>query len=106
METRPTHISFGRLLAALGWAVLLGSWSGTTAASPVVLDPNLQVRTVVAGLTLPTSMAFLGPTDILVLEKSTGKVQRVINGVVQSSPALDLAVNSASERGLLGIALS
>jgi hypothetical protein len=41
---------------------------------------------------------------ILVLEKSTGKVQRVINGKVQAT-VLDLAVNFASERGLLGIAL-
>src|SRR5207244_5642658 len=41
----------------------------------------------------------------LVLEKATGKVRRVINNVVQGTPALDLAVNSASERGLLGIAL-
>ncbi|MCA1555960.1 MAG: PQQ-dependent sugar dehydrogenase, partial [Acidobacteria bacterium] len=39
-----------------------------------------------------------------VLEKASGKVLRVTNGIVQST-ALDLAVNSASERGLLGIAL-
>ncbi|HEU5220123.1 MAG TPA: PQQ-dependent sugar dehydrogenase [Gemmatimonadales bacterium] len=62
------------------------------------------MRTVVVGLNQPTSMAFLGPNDILVLEKSTGKVHRVVNGVIQST-VLDLAVNSASERGLLGIAL-
>ncbi len=49
-------------------------------------------------------MAFLGPNDMLVLEKATGKVQRVVNGVVQST-VLDLPVDSASERGLLGIAL-
>jgi glucose/arabinose dehydrogenase len=49
-------------------------------------------------------MAFLGPNDFLVLEKATGKVQHVVNGAVVGT-ALDLAVNSASERGLLGIAL-
>ena len=38
------------------------------------------------------------------LEKATGKVQHVINGALVGT-ALDLAVNSASERGLLGIAL-
>src|SRR4029453_14910335 len=74
------------------------------AADPTMLDPNLAVRTVVAGLNQPTTMAFLGPTDILVLEKATGKVQRVVNGAIQST-VLDLAVNSASERGLLGMAL-
>src|SRR5205807_2598664 len=76
---------------------------------PSVLDPNLGVKTVVVGLNQPTSMAFL-PTkdtmvnDILVLEKATGKVQRVLNGLIKDT-VLDLPVNSASERGLLGIAL-
>lgn len=74
------------------------------AADPEVFDQRLAVRTVVAGLNQPTSMAFLGPTDILVLEKATGHVRRVVNGVIQAT-VLDLAVNSASERGLLGIAL-
>src|SRR5579871_242349 len=71
---------------------------------PTMTDTNLQVTTVVQGLNQPTSMAFLGSSDFLVLEKATGKVQHVINGVIDST-ALDLAVNSASERGLLGIAL-
>ncbi len=73
-------------------------------AQPTVVDPRLNVRTVVSGLNSPTSMAFLGDDDILVLEKETGKVQRVMNGAIQST-VLDLAVNFGSERGLLGIAL-
>ena len=74
------------------------------AASPVMLDDNLTVSTVIAGLDQPTSMAFIGPNDFLVLERATGKVQRIVNGSLHST-ALDLAVNNASERGLLGIAL-
>ena len=62
------------------------------------------MRTVVSGLSSPTSMAFLGDDDILVLEKETGRVQRVVNGATQST-VLDLPVNFGSERGLLGIAL-
>jgi len=73
-------------------------------AAPTVVDPNLAVRTAAEGLVTPTSIAFLGPTDMLVLEKQTGRVQRVVNGEVAGT-ALDLAVNNASERGLLGIAL-
>jgi glucose/arabinose dehydrogenase len=69
-----------------------------------MLHPLLAVRPVVSGLVAPTSMAFLGANDLLVLEKSTGLVKRVTNGAVAGT-ALDLAVNSASERGLLGIAL-
>src|SRR5262249_37461217 len=72
---------------------------------PVLTDPNLTVSTVISGLDQPTSMSFLGPKDFLILEKATGKVQHVVNGAVVGT-ALDLAVNSASERGLLGIALS
>jgi len=74
------------------------------AVSPVMLDSNLTVGTVFSGLNQPTSMAFLGASDLLVLEKTTGKVQRIVNGMLQST-VLDLAVNGASERGLLGIAL-
>lgn len=72
---------------------------------PCMLAPDLTVRTVISGLAEPTGVAFLGPDDFFVIEKSTGKVKRVTGGVVQANPVLDLAVNSASERGLLGIAL-
>ena len=71
---------------------------------PSLTDPNLAFSTVVSGLDQPTSMAFLGPGDFLVLEKASGKVKHVVNGAIVGT-ALDLAVNSASERGLLGIAL-
>ena len=72
--------------------------------APAVLDPKLEVVTWASGLQQPTTMAFVGPGEALVLEKATGRVQHVRDGVVQNV-ALDLAVNSASERGLLGIAL-
>ena len=74
------------------------------ASSPVMLDDNLTVTTVVSGLSGPTSMAFIGPNDFFFLEGGSGKVQRVVNGVLQGT-VLDLAVNRFSERGLLGIAL-
>lgn len=43
---------------------------------PRLVDPNLSVRTITTNLDQPTSMAFIGPNDLLVLEKATGKVQR------------------------------
>jgi hypothetical protein len=67
-------------------------------------DSRLTVRTAAQGLSGPTSAAFLGPDDMLVLEKATGRVQHVAGGQIAGT-ALDLAVNSNSERGLLGIAL-
>jgi glucose/arabinose dehydrogenase len=93
---------------ALRWAALpiLAAALVAPAAqgAPEVLRPNLAVRTAAMGLDQPIQIAFLGVNDWLVNEKATGKVQRVVNGTVQST-VLDLAVNSASERGLLGIAL-
>lgn len=73
-------------------------------SDPAMTDPNLIVSTVVSGLEFPTSFAFLGDNDFLVLEQLTGKVKRVRNGAVEST-VLDLGVNNFQERGLLGIAL-
>jgi glucose/arabinose dehydrogenase len=77
---------------------------GAQAPEPTMTHPDLAVRTVVTGLDSPTTMAFIGRNDMLVLEKNTGRVQRVVNGKIHST-VLDLAVNFGSERGLLGIAL-
>jgi glucose/arabinose dehydrogenase len=74
------------------------------APGPEMLVPTLGVRTVVSGLAQPISIAFLGANDLLVLEKDSGLVKRVVNGVVTAT-VLNLGVNFASERGLLGIAL-
>ena len=71
-----------------------------------ILDPNLEVTTVLnAGITQPIGIVFLADDDFLVLEKASGQVKRVTGGVVQPTPVLDLAVNSASERGLLSLVL-
>lgn len=84
--------------------VFLIAGENASAQQPRMVVRNLSVRPVVSGLVTPTSIAFIGRNDLLVLEKNTGRVKRVVNGVVQST-VLDLAVNNASERGLLGIAL-
>lgn len=71
---------------------------------PTLIDPNLSVRQVISGLDQPTSMAFIGTNEFLILEKATGRVKHIINGAL-AQQVLDLAVNNSSERGLLGIAL-
>lgn len=106
MKTRATVKRWALTGAVLGvLAAALAAGVRVGAAGPTVFDPNLTVDTIVSGLAQPTSLAFLGADDLLVLEKASGQVKRVTNGVVQASPALDLAVNAGSERGLLGIAL-
>ena len=78
----------------------------TEQGTAAVSDSNLEVEEVAAGLELPTTMAFLGPHDILVLEKEKGTVQRIIDGQIQPEPLLDVNVAGAVERCMCGIAIS
>jgi aldose sugar dehydrogenase len=75
-------------------------------SQPIINDPNLKVELVSEGLQLPTQMAFIGANDILALEKDTGMVKRIVNGVILQEPILDVNVATAYERGLLGIAIA
>src|SRR5918911_2640798 len=76
-------------------------------AQPTIAkDPNLKVELVTQGLRSPTSMAFLGPNDILVLEKDSGTVQRIIDGKMPPQPLLQVPVSTTDERGMLGIAVA
>ena len=74
---------------------------GALAAQSVNV-PGLGVETVAHLASYPTGMAFLGNGDVLVLEKDTGRVVRIVNGTVLP-PVLDVNVEFTGERGLLGI---
>ena len=76
-----------------------------SAENITLYDPNLKIELVTSGLDFPTTMAFLGPDDFLILEKA-GTVKRVTNGVILDKPLLHVDVSVKDERGLLGIAIS
>jgi aldose sugar dehydrogenase len=90
------------LLAAAG--VLVAAFSRSQSAGPTMTVPNLSVRTLVGGFITPIGLAFLSDDEWLVIEKNTGQVRLVEDGVIGAT-VLDLAVNNFQERGLLGIAL-
>lgn len=88
--------------------VLLTAWLSLysfAVAAPTLRDSNISVSEITSGLSAPTTMAFIGSNDILVLQKNDGKVRRVIAGVLQTGAVLDVAVDNQSERGMLGIAV-
>ena len=94
---------------AIVFTVSIGSvhpFNSVLAQPTIAKDPNLKVELVAQGLKLPTSMAFLGPNDILVLEKESGTVQRIVNGKMLTQPLLQVPVSTTSERGMLGIAVA
>jgi len=72
---------------------------------PVVKDKNLGVEMVATGISFPASMSFLDYDDILVTEKNTGLVKRVLNGTVLEKPVLSVDVEGYWEGGLLGLAV-
>ncbi len=74
-------------------------------AGPVINDSSLEVNVVAKGINFPSHMAFVGPNDILVLEKNEGVVKRIVNGNILSVPLLDVNVSNNIERGMLGIAI-
>jgi glucose/arabinose dehydrogenase len=103
-QTASRATALGRAFAGLALAAPLAL---SSARAQTLADPTLVLETVVAsGLTWPTTMAFVGPDDFLVLEKNVGQVRRVQGGVLAPTPVLTLPVESTSERGLLGIAVN
>ncbi|HEU4445609.1 MAG TPA: PQQ-dependent sugar dehydrogenase, partial [Nitrososphaeraceae archaeon] len=79
-------------------------------APAAINDPNLQIEEIATDLNHPTAIAFLGSSDdIIVADKDNGTVRRIIGGVIQPEPLLDVAVannNDTNERGLLGMAVA
>lgn len=73
---------------------------------PKLSDAGLKVEKVIEGLSAPTSMAFLDHDDILILQKNDGRVRLVSNGILQPDPVHETAVESGSERGMLGVAVA
>src|SRR5919199_6561885 len=79
----------------------------TAAGGPSLNDPDLVVERIIdTELKSTTSMAFLDQNDILVLEKDTGIVHRIVNGKMLPEPLIDVNVANEAERGLLGIAIA
>lgn len=99
-----------RFLPSLIAAIALGGFAANNVYADsipaTIMDPALQVSNFIdAGITQPIGIVFLAQDDALILEKASGQIKRVINGVLQAAPVLDLAVNSNSERGLLSLVL-
>jgi glucose/arabinose dehydrogenase len=67
-------------------------------------DPELATELVFKGIKAISNMAFLGPDDILFLERLEGKVMRIVHGTLLPESLLDVEV--ANNDGLLGIAIA
>src|SRR5829696_2611424 len=78
----------------------------TIHGEPIIHDHSLEPETIFRGEGFFTSMAFVGPNDILVLDKNSGRVHKIVNGRFLDEPLLDVKVANTNERGMLGIAVA
>ena len=85
-------------------AFLLTVWMLTASAVSAATLPTGFTETLVAnGLSNPTAMAF-APDGRLFVAQQEGQLRVIKNGALLPTPFLTLTVNSAGERGLLGVA--
>jgi glucose/arabinose dehydrogenase/plastocyanin len=53
-------------------------------------DTMIKIEPVYDGLKFPTAIAFLGPDDMVVLQKTNTSIMRIVNGQMLDEPVLDL----------------
>jgi glucose/arabinose dehydrogenase len=70
-------------------------------------QPNVQKQLIASGLAAPTVITHAGDSRIFVCQQ-VGKIRIIKNGVLQSTPFLDIQskIISGGEQGLLGLAFS
>ena len=84
-------------------AGMLCSLSLSLAASGATLPSGFAETRIATGLASPTAMAF-APDGRLFVAQQTGALRVIRNGTLLAQPFLTVSVNSAGERGLLGVA--
>jgi len=93
-------------LRALGALLALVLLTHTAAAQPTLVDASLQLETLTSDLARPVAIAFLGAGDALVIERFAGRVRRILGGVLQPAPVLEIAGAADDTETLMGIAIN
>jgi glucose/arabinose dehydrogenase/PKD repeat protein len=103
-DSRGRDIFIGLARLALAGALLLALTA--PAAHGTSYPPGFEERTVVAGLTDPTAMAWAPDGRLFVIEKP-GRLKVVEPGDTSATTILDISsrVNDFHDRGLLGVAV-
>jgi glucose/arabinose dehydrogenase len=96
----PPHVTSRSLFVLLGCLATLVLTPATPAAT---LPTGFAETQVATGLAAPTAMAF-APDGRLFVTLQGGSLRVIKNGTLLATPFLTVSVNSAGERGLLGVA--
>jgi glucose/arabinose dehydrogenase len=69
--------------------IIIGiNYINTVLSQPILKDTKLKAEIFAQGLKSPTSKVFLGPKDILAIEKDDGTAKRIVNGILLPQPLL------------------
>ena len=69
-------------------------------------DTRIKIEPIYDGLNRPTAIGFLGPNDMLVLQKTNNTIMRVVNGQMLDEPVLDLGNSTKIIGCMCGIAIA
>jgi hypothetical protein len=53
-------------------------------------NTRIKIEPIYDGLNSPTAIEFLGPNDMLVLQRTDNRIMRIVNGQMLDEPVLDL----------------
>jgi glucose/arabinose dehydrogenase len=81
----------------------VNSYSNYVVAQPFTLDRHFKVEHVFTGAFKSTNMAFIGPSDVIILDRDGGKVYRIVDWILNQEPLLNAKVATVGYRGLLGV---
>ena len=97
------HLRFARyLVQALALVIAFGA-AGRTPAAAATLPTGFTEAQVAGGLASPTAMQFAPDGRLFVCEQG-GRLRVIKDGALLATPFVTLTVDSAGERGLLGVA--
>jgi aldose sugar dehydrogenase len=68
-------------------------------------DTRIKIEPVYDGLKFPTAITFLGPNDMLVLQRANNSIMRIVNGQMLDEPVLDLGNNVTILACMCGLAI-
>ena len=97
------HLRFARYLVQVLAVVIAFGAAGRTPAAAATLPTGFTEAQVAGGLASPTAMQFAPDGRLFVCEQG-GRLRVIKDGALLATPFVTLTVDSAGERGLLGVA--
>jgi len=85
--------------------VVFSIFIGIAYAQPTSVNRKFAIEKLFSGHFKPSTMTFLGDNDLIVLDRDSGFVYRIVDGA-QSKFLLDVNVATVGYRGLLGVTTS